>query len=253
MKIVFMGTPSFAVPSLQALLTAGHDIVAVVTQPDRPSGRGQSLHSPAVKQLALERGLRVEQPEKARDAAFLERLRSLSPELIAVAAYGKILPKTILELPPRGAINVHGSLLPKYRGAAPIQRALLAGDTESWTPDLLVATGLAVSVMTSFVRLAADAGLEVLAYASQQRVDRSDGSRPVIVVAPCIAVRSAADGAAARCLCERAATALADAESLTSALAVEPRVAVIPLAARGESSGLREAECAETQRWSKRA
>jgi methionyl-tRNA formyltransferase len=123
-----MGTPAFAVPTLRALVDRGHDVAAVFTQPDRPAGRGQAETASAVKRFALERGLRVEQPQKLRDPAVLETLRSLSPQAIAVAAYGKILPKSMLELPPLGAINVHGSLLPRHRGAAPIQRAILAGD-----------------------------------------------------------------------------------------------------------------------------
>ncbi|MGH7859238.1 MAG: methionyl-tRNA formyltransferase, partial [Candidatus Binatia bacterium] len=127
-RIVFMGTPAFAVPSLAVLFEAGHEVVGAVTQPDRPSGRGQSMQLSPVKRYALQRRLLVEQPERLRDPAFLERLRALSPELLVVAAYGKILPKAVLDLPLRGAINVHGSLLPKYRGAAPIQRALLAGE-----------------------------------------------------------------------------------------------------------------------------
>jgi methionyl-tRNA formyltransferase len=130
-KLVFMGTPSFAATSLRALLERGHRVAAVLTQPDRPAGRGQVSRSSAVKELALERGLAVEQPEKLRDPAVVERIRALGPEAIVVAAYGKILPKTLLELPPRGAINVHASLLPRYRGAAPIQRAILAGDLET--------------------------------------------------------------------------------------------------------------------------
>jgi methionyl-tRNA formyltransferase len=103
----------------------------VFTQPDRPAGRGQVSRSSAVKELALERGLVVEQPDKLRDPAVVERLRALGPEAIVVAAYGKILPKALLDVPPRGAINVHASLLPRYRGAAPIQRAILAGDTQT--------------------------------------------------------------------------------------------------------------------------
>jgi methionyl-tRNA formyltransferase len=123
-----MGTPPFAVPSLRALCERGHEIAAVFTQPDRPAGRGRAPRVSAVKRFALEHGIRVEQPEKLRDPALIERLRELAPEAIAVAAYGKILPKALLDLPARGAINVHGSLLPRHRGAAPIQRALLAGD-----------------------------------------------------------------------------------------------------------------------------
>jgi methionyl-tRNA formyltransferase len=126
-----MGTPPFAAASLRALLERGHEVVAVFTQPDRPAGRGQAAGISAVKQLGLERGLAVEQPEKLRDPAVVERLRALGPEAIVVAAYGKILPKALLEVPSRGAINVHASLLPRHRGAAPIQRALLAGDAET--------------------------------------------------------------------------------------------------------------------------
>jgi methionyl-tRNA formyltransferase len=130
-KLVFMGTPSFAAASLRALLEHGHRVAAVFTQPDRPAGRGQVARSSAVKELAHERGLVVEQPEKLRDPVVVERLRALDPEAIVVAAYGKILPKPLLEVPVRGAINVHASLLPRYRGAAPIQRAILAGDTQT--------------------------------------------------------------------------------------------------------------------------
>ena len=129
MKIVFMGTPQFAVPSLRALLDAGHEVAGVVAQPDRPAGRGQTLREPPVKEFARGRGLPVVQPEKLRDPAFLRWIGDLSPQAIVVAAYGKILPKALLDLPPHGAINVHGSLLPKYRGAAPIQHAILNGDS----------------------------------------------------------------------------------------------------------------------------
>ncbi|MGH7898999.1 MAG: methionyl-tRNA formyltransferase [Candidatus Binatia bacterium] len=128
LRIVFMGTPSFAVASLRALVESGHEVVAAVTQPDQPAGRGRDVQPPAVKEFALGRGIAVEQPPKLRDPAVERRLRELAPEAIVVAAYGKILPKALLELPPHGAINVHASLLPKYRGAAPIQRAILAGE-----------------------------------------------------------------------------------------------------------------------------
>jgi methionyl-tRNA formyltransferase len=128
MRVVFMGTPPFAVSSLAALVDAGHDVLSVYTKADRPAGRGQSISISAAKRFALEHGLAVEQPEKLRDPAVIERMRALAPEAIVVAAYGKILPKALLDLPPRGAINVHASLLPRHRGAAPIQRAILAGD-----------------------------------------------------------------------------------------------------------------------------
>ncbi len=128
MRLVFFGTPAFAAQSLRALLERGHEVAAVFTQPDRPAGRGQTPHISAVKQLALERSLAIEQPERLRDPAVVERLRAFGPEVIVVAAYGKILPKSVLDVPAHGALNVHASLLPKYRGAAPIQRAILAGD-----------------------------------------------------------------------------------------------------------------------------
>ena len=116
-----MGNPDFAVPSLQGLIDDGHEILAVYTQPDKPVGRKQVLTPPPVKALALEHGLPVYQPTKMRDGTVAAQLRELAPDLIAVVAYGRILPKEILEIPPYGCINVHGSLLPKYRGAGPIQ------------------------------------------------------------------------------------------------------------------------------------
>lgn len=131
MRIVFMGTPDFAVPSLEALLKRGHEIVAVYTQPDKPKGRGHKLLPPPVKELAMQHGIPVYQPVSLRKEEAIEELRALQPELIVVAAYGKILPVAVLEIPPRGCINVHGSLLPKYRGAAPIQWAVLNGDAVS--------------------------------------------------------------------------------------------------------------------------
>ena len=128
MRIVFMGTPDFAVPSLKALLEAGHEVAAVYTQPDKPKGRGHKLLPPPVKELAMEHNIPVYQPVTLRKPEAIEELRALQPELIVVAAYGKILPVDALNIPPRGCINVHGSLLPKYRGAAPIQWAVLNGD-----------------------------------------------------------------------------------------------------------------------------
>ena len=129
MKIVFMGTPDFAKESLEAIYNAGHHISAVVTNPDRPSGRGMKLIPSAVKEFATEKKLKILQPEKIRNnAEFIKEIKSLKPDVICVVAYGKILPKEILEIPTKGCINVHGSLLPKYRGAAPIQWAVLNGE-----------------------------------------------------------------------------------------------------------------------------
>ena len=132
MKIVFMGTPEPAAKILQELISAKHEIVCVVTQPDRPKGRGQKITFLAVKELALKHTLPVEQPEKVKNnGVFVPLLKSLNPDIIVVAAYGKILPKEILAIPKYGCINVHASLLPKYRGAAPIQWALLKGEKET--------------------------------------------------------------------------------------------------------------------------
>ncbi len=131
LRIVFMGTPDFAVPSLQTLLQGPHEVVAVVCQPDKPRGRGKVLSPPAIKVLALEHSLPVLQPVSVRTDSFLQELSGFAPDLLVVVAYGKILPVKILELPRLGAINVHGSLLPKYRGAAPIQWAVINGDYET--------------------------------------------------------------------------------------------------------------------------
>lgn len=129
MKIVFMGTPDFAKECLEALYNAGHDILAVTTNPDKPQGRGMKLTASPVKQFAMEKEIEIYQPAKIRNnTEFIEKIKELSPDLLCVVAYGKILPKELLEVPKFGAINVHGSLLPKYRGAAPIQWAVINGD-----------------------------------------------------------------------------------------------------------------------------
>src|SRR5207244_8467200 len=127
-RIVFVGTPAFACRSLERLLAGPDAVVALVCQPDRPRGRGLALVEPETKRLALARGVPVLQPERLRDPAFQQQLRELAPDLIVVAAYGKILPRPVLDIPPHGSINVHASLLPRHRGAAPIQWAILAGD-----------------------------------------------------------------------------------------------------------------------------
>lgn len=138
-----MGTPEFAVPSLEALLTAGHSVVGVFCQPDKPVGRHQNrLQPPPVKEYALTHNIPVFQPVKLRDGAALTQIRELSPELIVVAAYGRILPQEILECPPMGCINVHSSLLPKYRGAAPINWAILNGDKETGVTIMYMAAAL---------------------------------------------------------------------------------------------------------------
>ena len=137
-----MGTPLFAVPSLRALMDAGYQILAAVTQPDKPRGRGLSPLPSPVKLLALENGVPVLEPLKLKDESFMERLRALSPDLIVVVAYGKILPTAILSLPPKGCVNLHASLLPKYRGAAPINRAIMNGEKETGVCTMLMDEGM---------------------------------------------------------------------------------------------------------------
>ena len=143
MKLVFCGTPPFAVPTFEALLAAGHEIALVVSQPDRPVGRSQQMTAPAVKQAALAAGLPVTQPEKIRNnAEFRGRLESIAPDAIVVVAYGRIIPPWMLALPRLGCINLHGSLLPKYRGAAPIQWAVAMGDAFTGNTTMLLEEGL---------------------------------------------------------------------------------------------------------------
>ena len=142
MKILFMGTPDFARSILEKLHKDGENIVAVVTQPDKPQGRKMILTPPPVKQYALENGIPVYQPLTLKDGAFAEELSRIDPELIIVAAYGKILPAYILDYPKYGCINAHASLLPRWRGAAPIQRAIMAGDTRSGVTSMYMAQGL---------------------------------------------------------------------------------------------------------------
>ncbi|MCB5712067.1 methionyl-tRNA formyltransferase [Lactonifactor longoviformis] len=149
MRIIFMGTPDFAVGTLEALIEAGHDIAGVVTQPDKPKGRGKNLMAPPVKQAAIARGLAVYQPKKVRDPEFIQILRKLEPQIIVVVAFGQIIPQEILELAPFGCINVHGSLLPKYRGAAPIQWAVIDGEKESGVTIMKMDAGLDTGDMIS--------------------------------------------------------------------------------------------------------
>jgi methionyl-tRNA formyltransferase len=142
MRIVFMGTPAFAVPPLAALSAAGHELLAVVAQPDRPAGRGHALREPATKLWARERGVPVLQPEKVRDGTLAAELARLRADVLCVAAYGRILGKDLLELAPWGAVNVHGSLLPRYRGAAPIQWAIANGERETGVSIMQMDEGL---------------------------------------------------------------------------------------------------------------
>ena len=143
MKIIFMGTPDFAQKSLESVYNAGYEIIGVVTNPDKPKGRGMKLTFSPVKEFAVENGLQVYQPTKVRgNVEFIEKIKALNPDVICVVAYGKILPKEILEIPKYGCINVHGSLLPQYRGAAPIQWAILNGDTKTGITTMYMDEGM---------------------------------------------------------------------------------------------------------------
>ena len=142
LRVVFAGTPEFAVPCLDAVLAAGVDCVAVYTQPDRPAGRGRQLQPSPVKQRALAAGIAVEQPESLKDESVQARLAAYAPDLMVVVAYGLILPRAVLAIPRHGCWNVHGSLLPRWRGAAPIQRAILAGDAETGVDLMQMEAGL---------------------------------------------------------------------------------------------------------------
>ncbi len=154
MRVVFMGTPAFAIPTLERVLETGHEVVFVVTQPDKQAGRGRKVQFPAVKELALQRGLEVCQPEKLRgNVEFLDKFRAATPDVAVVVAYGQILPTDVLAVPRYGCLNVHASLLPRYRGAAPINWAIANGDTE---------TGVTIMRM--------DAGMDTGAIVTQSRI-----------------------------------------------------------------------------------
>ena len=153
MRILFMGTPEYALFSLRALCEAGENIVGVVTQPDKPKGRGYELCPPPVKVFAMEWGIPVYQPKTLRNGAFDAELKELAPDLIIVVAYGKILPPSVLSLPRFGCINVHGSLLPAYRGAAPMQRAIMEGCAETGVTTMQMAEGLDTGAMLVTVRV----------------------------------------------------------------------------------------------------
>lgn len=153
MRIVFMGTPDFAVPSLEALLKSADPVVGIVTQPDRPKGRGQQLVPSPVKLIAQRAGVPLLQPMKMKAPEFLAALAAWKPDLIVVTAFGRILPPAILTMPPKGCINVHGSLLPKYRGAGPIQWAVINGETETGITTMLMDEGMDTGAMLLQMRL----------------------------------------------------------------------------------------------------
>ena len=142
MKIIYFGTPEFAVPSLHALIESGEDVISVVTQPDKVKGRGHKLSQPPVKELAFSSGISVLQPSSIRTPEFFDEMARLAPDIIVVVAYGKIIPPSLLKLPPLGCVNVHASLLPQYRGAAPIQWALINGDEKTGITTMLMDEGM---------------------------------------------------------------------------------------------------------------
>lgn len=142
MRVIFMGTPDFAVPVLEAIIQAGHTVVGVYTQPDKPKGRGKSMQYTPVKEKALEHQIPVYQPARVREPEVIEEIRNLQPDIIIVVAFGQILPEELLAIPPYGCVNVHASLLPKYRGAAPIQRVIMDGEKESGVTTMYMAKGL---------------------------------------------------------------------------------------------------------------
>lgn len=158
MRVVFMGTPDFSVGTLKAIVEAGHEVVGVITQPDKPKGRGKTVQFPPVKEEALKYGIPVYQPRKVRDAEFIEELKGMKPEVIVVVAFGQILPEEIIHMPPYGCINVHASLLPKYRGAAPIQWAVIDGEQETGVTTMRMDKGLDTGdmIMKSRVAVAQD-------------------------------------------------------------------------------------------------
>lgn len=142
MKMIFMGTPDFSVPALKALAEQGHQVIAVVTQPDKPKGRGKAVQMTPVKEAALELNIPVYQPVKVREDGFLQQIEAMEPEVIVVAAFGQILPQRLLDIPKYGCINIHASLLPKYRGAAPIQWVIIDGEKETGITTMQMNAGL---------------------------------------------------------------------------------------------------------------
>ena len=142
MRIVFMGTPDFSIPTLERLLESRHEVIGVVTQPDKPKGRGKEIAMSPVKETALRHGISVYQPARAREASFVDEIRALQPDVMVVIAFGQILSKELLEVPKYGCVNIHASLLPKYRGAAPIQWAVLNGDSETGITTMMMDVGM---------------------------------------------------------------------------------------------------------------
>lgn len=179
LKIIYAGTPDFAVPALQALIDSPHDVVAVYTQPDRPAGRGRKVQFGPVKQLAIDVGIRVEQPLSLKDADAQEVLASFNADVMVVAAYGLILPQVVLELPKYGCLNIHGSLLPRWRGAAPIHRAIQTGDVETGVTIMQMAAGLDTGDM--LLKVTCPIGLQDTGQTIHDRL-ASDGAEALLQV-----------------------------------------------------------------------
>jgi methionyl-tRNA formyltransferase len=174
LRVLFFGTPEFAVPCLTALIQAGHQIVGVVTQPDKPRGRGQKVVLQAVKTVAIDEGLPVLQPERLKDHTFLTMLLDLHPDIAVVAAYGRLLPQVLLDLPRLGFLNVHASLLPRWRGAAPVHRAVIAGDAETGVTIMRVVLALDAGPMLA--RTITPIGDEETSLDVEQRLAHSGGA-----------------------------------------------------------------------------
>lgn len=190
-KIVFMGTPEFAVPVLERLITEGHEIQAVVTQPDRKRGRGKTVSFSPIKMTSLKHGIAVLQPERIKSPEFIEKLKNINPELLISCAYGQILPKAVLDIPEYGCINVHASLLPFYRGAAPIQRAIMNGekitgittmmtDISMDTGDILLRAEIEIEKNTTFGELHNKMMLAGADLISKTLIEMSEGNLPRI-------------------------------------------------------------------------
>ena len=187
MNLIFLGTPQFAVPTLEHAAAAGHRVVAVFTQPDRPKGRGQRDAMPPVKETALRLGLAVHQPVRIRRSEVVEQIRMLAPDVIVVVGYGQILPQAILDIPPRGTINVHASLLPKYRGAAPIQWAVARGEPRTGVTTMLLNAGLDTGDM--LLKWQTEIGLEETAVELGERLATAGADLLVRTLAELASIR----------------------------------------------------------------
>lgn len=177
MRLIFLGTPGFAVPALEHLMDAGHEVLCVVTQPDRPKGRGQELAASPVKQAALRRGLPIFQPERVRRPDVEQYLAALQPEIMVIVGYGQIIPQAVIDIAPRGIINVHASLLPKYRGAAPVQWAIVRGENRTGVTTMQINAGLDTGDM--LLKAETEIGQQETAIEVAERLSRMGGDLAV--------------------------------------------------------------------------